>query len=255
MREKFRRFWDTTNPDLLRLVIIFVLVGLLLAGFLLFGRSSDGGSVLPAWAQTGRVEPPDERLAAAQKENPDTVAWITIPGTNIDAPVQQYGDNDYYLRRDEKGNKNYHGSIYADYACRMDSAVKISRNLIFYGHTFTDEEYIGGFEDLHKYRVFEFWQVNPYIYVSLAAEKLTYQIFSVWVCDVSTDTDCIQANPDDAAFQQILGKAVAGCAFDYGVDVTTDDHILTLSTCTADPNSRLLVVAKLIGGGGVDVAS
>ena len=60
---------------------------------------------------------------------------------------------------------------------------------------------------------------------------------------------------DDAAFQQILGKAVAGCAFDYGVDVTTDDHILTLSTCTADPNSRLLVVAKLIDGGGVDVAS
>ena len=255
MREKFRRFWDTTNPDLLRLVIIFVLVGLLLAGFLLFGRSSDGGSVLPAWAQTGRVEPPDERLAAAQKENPDTVAWITIPGTNIDAPVQQYGDNDYYLRRDEKGNKNYHGSIYADYACRMDSAVKISRNLIFYGHTFTDEEYIGGFEDLHKYRVFEFWQVNPYIYVSLAAEKLTYQIFSVWVCNTNADTDCIQADPDDAAFQQILDKAVAGCAFDYGVDVTTDDHILTLSTCTADPNSRLLVVAKLIDGGGADVKS
>ena len=45
------------------------------------------------------------------------------------------------------------------------------------------------------------------------------------------------------------------CAFDYGVDVMTDDHILTLSTCTADPNSRLLVVAKLIDGGGVDVAS
>ena len=57
------------------------------------------------------------------------------------------------------------------------------------------------------------------------------------------------------SFQQILDKVVAGCAFDYGVDVTTDDHILTLSTCTADPNSRLLIVAKLIDGGGVDVAS
>lgn len=131
MREKFRRFWDTTNPDLLRLVIIFVLVGLLLAGFLLFGHSGDGGSVLPAWAQTERVEPPDERLAVAQKENPDTVAWITIPGTNIDAPVQQYGDNDYYLRRNEKGAEDYHGCIYADYACRMDSSEKVSRNLIF----------------------------------------------------------------------------------------------------------------------------
>ena len=145
--------------------------------------------------------------------------------------------------------------ICADYACRMDSSVKVSRNLIFYGHTFTDEDYTGGFEDLHKYRVFEFGQENPYIYVSLADEKLAYQIFSVWVCDANDDTDCIQADPDDAAFQQILGKAVAGCAFDYGVDVTTDDHILTLSTCTADPNSRLLVVAKLIDGGGADVKS
>ena len=96
------------------------------------------------------------------------------------------------------------------------------------------DSYEGGFEDLHKYRVFEFGQENPYIYVSLADEKLTYQIFSVWVCDVSTDTDCIQANPDDAAFQQILGKAVAGCAFDYGVDVTTEDvykrQVLTLAS-------------------------
>lgn len=133
MREKFKRFWDTVNPDLLRLVIIFVLVGLLLAGFLLFGHSGDGGSVLPAWAQTKRVEPPDERLAAAQKENPDTVAWITIPSTNIDAPVQQYGDNDYYLRRDEKGTEDYHGCIYADYTCRMNSGEKVSRNLIFTG--------------------------------------------------------------------------------------------------------------------------
>ena len=72
MREKFKRFWDPANPDLLRLVIIFVLTGLLLAGFLLFGHSGDGGSVLPAWAQTEHTEPPDERLAAAQKENRKT---------------------------------------------------------------------------------------------------------------------------------------------------------------------------------------
>ena len=68
-----------------------------------------------------------------QKENPDTVAWITIPSTNIDAPVQQYGDNDYYLRRDEKGTEDYHGCIYADYTCRMNSGEKVSRNLIFTG--------------------------------------------------------------------------------------------------------------------------
>ena len=75
---------------------------------------------------------------------------------------------------------------------------------------------------------------------------MAYQIFSVWVCDANDDTDCIQADPDDAAFQQILDKAVAGCAFDYGVDVTTDDHILTLSTCRsayASNNQRFVVHA------------
>ena len=82
---------------------------------------------------------------------------------------------------------------------------------------------------------------------------MAYQIFSVWVCDANDDTDCIQADPDDAAFQQILDKAVAGCAFDDGVDVTTDDHILTLSTCTAkygyvggEARGRFVVMARLV---------
>lgn len=79
MREKFKRFWDTANPDLLRLVIIFVLVGLLLAGFLLFGRSGSSGSVLPAWVQAEHVEPPDERLAAAQKESPTQWRGLRFP--------------------------------------------------------------------------------------------------------------------------------------------------------------------------------
>ena len=52
MREKFKRFWDTANPDLLRLVIIFVLVGLLLAGFLLFG-----GKDIVAFAFTHFIHP------------------------------------------------------------------------------------------------------------------------------------------------------------------------------------------------------
>ena len=47
--------------------------------------------------------------ASHESSNPDTVAWLTIPGTNIDGPVQQGPDNDYYLRRDSDGNEDYHG--------------------------------------------------------------------------------------------------------------------------------------------------
>ena len=148
---------------LLHFVIIAIGIGLLWVGTIIFRYSGICEAIVSPIIHSSDINPPDERLANTQEENPDTMAWITIPGTNIDAPVQQYGDNDYYLRRDEKGTEDYHGCLYADYACRMDSAVKVSRNLIFYGHTFTDEDYTGGFEDLHKYRVFEFGQENPYI--------------------------------------------------------------------------------------------
>ena len=55
--------------------------------------------------------PPDraEELQVAQSNNPDTVAWLTVPGTDIDGPVQQAADNDYYMRRDELGKPSYEG--------------------------------------------------------------------------------------------------------------------------------------------------
>jgi hypothetical protein len=34
--------------------------------------------------------PPDERLRPAILANKDTVAWLTVDGTTIDGPVQQY---------------------------------------------------------------------------------------------------------------------------------------------------------------------
>lgn len=55
------------------------------------------------------VSQPEPRLA--QEDNTETGAWITVPGTNIDAPVQQASDNDYYLRRDTAGNADVHGCV------------------------------------------------------------------------------------------------------------------------------------------------
>ena len=65
------------------------------------------------------VSQPEPRLA--QEDNTETGAWITVPGTNIDAPVQQASDNDYYLRRDTAGNADVHGCVFADYACDLNS--------------------------------------------------------------------------------------------------------------------------------------
>ena len=64
------------------------------------GTSAPQPSATPA----GEVIPSVDRqaeLAEARAKNPDTVAWLYIPGAEIDDPVMQAEDNGYYLKLDE----------------------------------------------------------------------------------------------------------------------------------------------------------
>lgn len=52
----------------------------------------------PPTVPVGEIIPTVDKqseLAAARKKNPDTVAWLYIPGAEVDAPVMQAEDNGY----------------------------------------------------------------------------------------------------------------------------------------------------------------
>ena len=71
------------------------------------GRTPSGTSVTqPSATPAGEVIPSVDRqaeLAEARAKNPDTVAWLYIPGAEVDDPVMQAEDNGYYLKLDENG--------------------------------------------------------------------------------------------------------------------------------------------------------
>lgn len=58
-----------------------------------------------------------ERL---HKINPDIVAWIEVPGTNIDYPVVQGKDNEEYMHHTFRKNYNFAGCIFLDSHCHQD---------------------------------------------------------------------------------------------------------------------------------------
>lgn len=188
---------------------------------------------------------PDSRLKQAQAQNVDTVAWLTVPGTNIDTSVQQSDDNEFYLRRNATGDYDEFGCIYADYDCDLTTTVTLPRNLVLYGHTF-DTERENSFGELHNYDSYVFSKEHPYFYISLSDAMLTYQLISASPCRAASDYDCINTCPDNNEFRAILAKAAQRCVFDYNIDTTVQDSILTLSTCTDDPDVRYLVVGKLV---------
>ena len=71
----------------------------------------------------GEVIPSVDRqqeLKAAKKNNSDTVAWLYMPGADVDDSVLQAKDNAYYLQKDE--NKNY--SEWCCYYAHCDNNLK-----------------------------------------------------------------------------------------------------------------------------------
>ncbi len=58
------------------------------------------------------------------KENQETVSWITVNGTNINYPVVQHSDNEYYLNHSFDGSENSAGWIYLDYRNNIENTEK-----------------------------------------------------------------------------------------------------------------------------------
>ena len=87
--------------------------------------------------ETEETEPLEEAYVppidfeALTAENPDTIGWIRIPDTNVDYPIVQGTDNDFYLDHDFYGKESAAGSIYLDFESEADLQ---GRNQILYGH-------------------------------------------------------------------------------------------------------------------------
>ena len=212
-----------------------------------------------------------ENTLAMQQKNKDTVGWIYIDGTTVNdvvVKVNYNDDNKYYLRRNANGENDNDGCYYADWRCKTGNRNSISKNTVVYGHNLGRsasglipdyQNHANGpkFAQLLKYQDEEFAKTHPYIYYSTIEEDMVWQVFAVFYTDIKFDY--IEPNPADATFNSLLKKAQDLSFYNYDVEVSSNDKILTLSTCTyrmADdtklhyPNDyRYVVMAKLLPAG------
>lgn len=220
-----------------------ILSGTVMVVLALSGCTAAGSSSVPEPAPTPTPSPAATAESALHEStNPDTVAWLTVPGTNIDGPVQQGPDNDYYLRRDSDGNEDYRGCYFAD-ADAIVSLANLSRNLVIYGHTFTDG-WDGGFAQLDRYLDADWALEHTDIQVEIGGTVLTYEVCSVGYCDTEETSLPIYCNLDDEAYRYLIEDANNRNEVPGLQKLSATDSILTLATCTEEENIRLVVVAK-----------
>ena len=106
-----------------------------------------------------------DKLRAGIARNRDTIGWLTIPGTTVDAAVLQAEDNAYYLRLNEDRRYEVFGCYFMDYEAKTGGRNELSRNNIIYGHSdLRDNKEGPKFSQLFRYLDSEFLQAHPYIY-------------------------------------------------------------------------------------------
>ncbi len=181
----------------------------------------------------------DELTAQVQRlsaEHSNSVAWLYVPDTNIDYPIMQSGDNDYYAHRATDGSYLYAGSLFMDYRCSSDFS---AFNSVIYGHNMGNETM---FADIPNYEDEEYFMNHSYGWLTTEDDVQLIDFFAV-----ARTSDTSGLYLADPTFEE-WDLQLRNCAGIYKeIGISPDDNLITLSTCTsAEGNSRTILVGKII---------
>ncbi len=181
-----------------------------------------------------------------QELNDDIYAWIYIPNTGIDLPVFQASpdkDDNYYMYRNVKKEYEFKGSIYSQRLNEKDFRDPVT---VLYGHHMLDDSM---FSNLHYFMDKQFFAENEYFYIYTPRHILTYRIVSAHEYDerhILNSFDFTKEKPFREYLDYITAPRTMVANVREAVVLTTQDRIVTLSTCTEGGSARYLVQGVLI---------
>lgn len=174
-------------------------------------------------------------------KNNETVGWIKVNNTNVNYSVVQHNDNEYYLRHDFNKKYNINGWVYADY---RDDFEYFGSNTIIYAHNMTDRSMFGSLVWCLK----DSWYTNSenhYIKMSTPKANTVWKIFSIYTIkpEVYYLRTYFESEEEHKTF---IDNLTDRSIYDFQEDVSVNDKILTLSTCTDDGTKRVVIHAKMV---------
>ena len=170
--------------------------------------------------------------------NNEVVAWIMVDGTNINYPIVQGGDNDYYLNHDILKNPKASGWPFMDYRNNNMS----NDNTIFYGHNLLNKTAFGSISNVFTNSWFK--NSNHLIIVRTPDAKYVYEVFACYFIDPEVyylQEDFYNDNERLAFYNKLKSRS----RFNFNIELTANDKIITLSTCTDDNKGRKVIHARL----------
>ncbi|MBE5970565.1 MAG: class B sortase [Lachnospiraceae bacterium] len=264
-KKKFKLISFKTKSDTITsLIIIVALVVVIFAGINIIKIFANYKQGTDTYDELGNIvsvkQKPDEiqtfilDFNALKAVCPDAVGWIWQQGT-MSYPIVQTNNNDYYLNHLYDGTSNSSGTLFVDY--RIPEGMD-AQNCIVYGHNMQNHSMFG---TLNDYKRAEYFEDHKTFEVYCGEHKYIYYVFSAYVTDEFSETYTLGfGSPEN--FQNYIDMVTSWSRYDTGVVVngegvtingelvvpTTENHILTLSTCTGLDGSGDRMIVHLVRG-------
>ena len=178
-------------------------------------------------------------LDALREENEDVIGWIYIPDTKVNYPLLQWTDNKFYLEHTWKQSNNASGAIFMEYQNKPDFS---EFNTIIYGHNMRNGDMFG---TLHYYRRPNYWESHPHIYIAMDQGILQFDVFAAQSASIKSIIYGLGIETEQRK-EEFIRFAQDYSFFESNVIPTTEDHILTLSTCTGAGHANRWVVLGIL---------
>ena len=186
------------------------------------------------------VSPISVDFAALQAQNPEAAGWIYCPNTVINYPIAHTEDNFTYLDHLLSGEMNANGTIFIDCQNAKDFSDK---NTLVYGHNMNDGSM---FASLRNYRDAAYYPEHPCLYISTPENNYRLDLFAGFVTEPDSYVYARQFDADEQ-FLAYVESAKAESTFQSDVEVSIEDRIVVLSTCTYEfDDARYVVIGKLV---------
>lgn len=224
------------------LVIVIVLLLVAFSGYALWDsnqlHNAASSSTYEIFKPT--VEGESESFEELCAINPEVFSWLTVYGTSIDYPVTQGEDNLKYVNTDAKGEYAVSGAIYLDYENSRDFT---DFNSIMYGHHMEKNAMFG---NIGLFSDREFFDARQYGNLYVDGKNYGIEFFLFMHVDAYDYSVYAPGIAGEEMCQAYLDNLQEKAKFTRDIDVTTEDRLVLLSTCSsASTNGRDVLVGRL----------
>ncbi len=226
-------------------VVDFVLLTIIVCMIFLSGYSLwDAGQIYES-AQAAQyeafvpVEGDTRSFEELREMNPEVMGWLRVNDTSINYPLLQARDNQKYVSTDVEGNYSISGAIFLDYRANPDFS---DFNNVVYGHHMEKNRMFG---DIGLFTQKDYFDSHPYGNLFFDGKDHGIEFFAYVQVDAYDEIfDPCEENPE--SYQVYLDRIWEIAMYTREMDVTADDNLVLLSTCTtAITNGRNILIGRL----------